>query len=277
MIKLIATDADGTLFPDCGQDLSAAYFETVQALMDRGVIFGVCSGRPASNLKRVFAPIQDQIFYITQNGAMASYQDKIVYREAIPMADTRAIVRDIRALDGCMTLYDTGEVCYFEKRDKEAYEFTRDVYHFDCELVDDLLELDTPCIKFSVYRADHVEEVTEKTFAPKWRKKMNVACAGERVVDMVPKAASKGASLAKMQALFGVSMDETLAFGDNSNDISMLNQAKYSVAVDNARQAVKDVCRYVTDRNTDDGELKVLDALLKDFDHPEAALRPFEK
>lgn len=277
MIKLIATDADGTLFPDYGQDLPVSYFDTVRVLMDHGIIFGVCSGRPASNLRKVFAPIQDQIFYITQNGAMASYKGKTIYREAIPMADSREIIRDIRALDGCMTLYDTGEMCYFEKRDEEAYQFTRDVYHFDCELVDDLLDLKAPCIKFSVYRADHVEEVTEKAFAPKWRKKMNVACAGERVVDMMPRAASKGSSLSKVQAIFGVSMEETLAFGDNSNDIDMLNQAKYSVAVDNARQEVKEVCRYVTDSNINDGELKVLKALLKDLNHPEAALRSFEK
>lgn len=277
MIKLITTDADGTLFPDFGQDLSDAYFDAMRALMARGVIFGVCSGRPKSNLKRVFAPIADDIFYVTQNGAMASYKDKVVFREEIPAADTQAIVRDIRALDGCMTLYDTGEMCYFEKQDEEAYRFTRDVYHFDCELVDDLLALDVPCIKFSVYREDHVEEVTEKEFSPKWRKKMNVACAGERVVDMMPKTASKGTALRQIQALFGVSMDETLAVGDNLNDIEMLRQAKYSVAVGNARQEVKDVCRYVTDLNTNDGELKVLQALLKDFEHPDHALKAFEK
>ena len=50
----------------------------------------------------------------------------------------------------------------------------RDVYHFDCEMVEDLLVLKQPCIKFTIYRRDHIEAVLADAFMPKWTPKLSI-------------------------------------------------------------------------------------------------------
>ena len=53
-----------------------------------------------------------------------------------------------------------------------------------------------------------------------------------------------------------------MAFGDQLNDIEMLNQAYYSFAVANAREEVKRAARFQADSNDRGGVLKILKGLL---------------
>ena len=53
-----------------------------------------------------------------------------------------------------------------------------------------------------------------------------------------------------------------MAFGDQLNDIEMLQQAYYSFAVANAREEVRKLARFQADSNKNDGVLKVLKQLL---------------
>ena len=56
---------------------------------------------------------------------------------------------------------------------------------------------------------------------------------------------SKGAALTRIQQTLGVAREETAAFGDNGNDIPMLQQAAESFAVANARDEVKAAAKHV--------------------------------
>ena len=277
MIKIFVTDVDGTLFPDGGQILSPEYFTMIREMGKKGIQFGASSGRPLANLRKVFAPVADEIFYIDENGAFASYQGKQLTLEPMTMEDSREIVRDTRKMDGCMSMYDTGEYCYFEKGDEEAFDVMKTEFHFPCKIVDDLTKLEEPCIKFTVYRRTDVEKVTEKEFNPKWRKTHQVACGGTRFMDLMNKGVTKGSALSKVQKFFGVSPEETLAFGDNINDIEMLENAKYSFAIGNARKEVKDVADYHADLNVNNGVLKVMKDILAGGDNFEESIKKYKK
>ena len=56
--------------------------------------------------------------------------------------------------------------------------------------------------------------------------------------------------------------NETLAFGDNLNDIEMLKRASHSFAVENARDEVKEAANFVAPSYKEDGVLQVLKAVL---------------
>ncbi len=89
-----------------------------------------------------------------------------------------------------------------------------------------------------------------------------VALAGERWIDITIPGASKGAALERIQNTLGISPEETAAFGDNGNDISMLKRAAESYAVANARDEVKAVAKHVLTDTSDHAVLDVLEALL---------------
>ena len=72
MIRLIATDLDGTLLEPDGT-LPDGTYETVEKLTRRGVLFTACSGRQYANLRRLFAPVARHMAFICENGALCLY------------------------------------------------------------------------------------------------------------------------------------------------------------------------------------------------------------
>ena len=72
----------------------------------------------------------------------------------------------------------------------------------------------------------------------------------------------KGKAVRTIQESLGIKMEETMAFGDQLNDIEMLNQAYYSFAVANAREEVRKAARFQADSNVRGGVLKILKGLL---------------
>ena len=263
MIKLIVTDVDGTLIPDGISILNPRYYEVIRELGKRGALFGVASGRQYASIRRLFEPVKDEIIYIAENGAFVKYGEKELLHEPMTKEDSEAIVRDTRKMPGCQCLYDTRYMSYYEKGGEEVYHLMKDHYKYDCCLVDDLLSLTEPCIKYSVYRATKIEEVTEKEFNPKWSKTHQVACGGTRFMDLVNKNVNKGIALGKIQDYFGIKKEETAAVGDNINDLEMLSQASFSFAIGNAREEVKEAARFLADTNQNDGVLKVLETILE--------------
>ena len=57
MIKLIATDIDGTLVKDGTLMINPEYMTVIEQLTQKGILFVVCSGRQFSSEKKLFASI----------------------------------------------------------------------------------------------------------------------------------------------------------------------------------------------------------------------------
>ena len=57
MIRLIASDLDGTLLQNGAQVLSPEIFKLIPALKKKGIHFIAASGRQYANLRRLFAPL----------------------------------------------------------------------------------------------------------------------------------------------------------------------------------------------------------------------------
>lgn len=72
----------------------------------------------------------------------------------------------------------------------------------------------------------------------------------------------KGVSLEKYAEIQGVSLTETMAIGDNFNDISMMQKAGIAVAMDNAPDEIKGYCHWVTESNNEDGVGIAIEKLL---------------
>ena len=67
--------------------------------------------------------------------------------------------------------------------------------------------------------------------------------------------------LKELMEMYGFAPEEVIAIGDNMNDMGMLTCIPNSVAIGNARQEIKDVCKYVADTNANDGVLQILKKL----------------
>lgn len=82
-------------------------------------------------------------------------------------------------------------------------------------------------------------------------------------MDIVSKETNKGKGLKIVAEDMGISLDEIIAFGDNENDLSMLEEVIYSVAMGNSLDIVKEKVRYVGKTNNESGVAKFLNLFLK--------------
>lgn len=112
------------------------------------------------------------------------------------------------------------------------FHWLRVSYGYDIREVPEMLKLkDQQIIKFSVYHQNACEEMCAPLFTPAWKDKTVMAAAGKEWMDCTPIGSGKGPALAFLQKYLGISPEETCTFGDNLNDIEMLQNAGFSYAV----------------------------------------------
>ena len=107
---------------------------------------------------------------------------------------------------------------------------------------------------------DMIRQLGERELIPAWRDLVQVCVAGEEWVDFMDSSVDKGNALRWLQERFGIRPEETMAFGDNTNDIGLMRAAYYSYAVENARPEVKAAARFSCPSWTEKGVWKAVRA-----------------
>ena len=87
----------------------------------------------------------------------------------------------------------------------------------------------------------------------------SLVLSGDGWVDLTGKGISKGYGLERVCRHYGITMEETIVFGDYLNDLDMLRLTPNSYAMANAHQEVKKACMNVTRfTNNEDGVVREL-------------------
>ena len=76
MIRLIATDIDGTLVKDSTPEIYPEMLEFIREWTDRGGYFCVASGRQYYSIAHMFQQVADRLVYVAENGAHVRYLDQ---------------------------------------------------------------------------------------------------------------------------------------------------------------------------------------------------------
>lgn len=270
MIKLIASDIDGTLLPEGHDKLNPQLFDVILRLKEKGILFAAASGRQYSSMRRLFEPVANEMIFICENGSNVICRGYEMSSTVLNRKDAEELVRYMRSLKGCCLTASTKESMYVEDQDEDFLRLLRDGYHNDIRVVPDVLSEPIDIIKTSIYKKDGVKDIAEEVIR-RWKGKFNTVVAGEPWIDFMDYQADKGNALKKIQETLHIQKEETMAFGDNDNDIGMIRAAGESYAVANAREGVKKAARHLADENIHDGVLKVLKGLLEKLEEKQDA------
>ncbi|MDY2700102.1 MAG: HAD family hydrolase [Lachnospiraceae bacterium] len=241
MIKLIASDVDGTLIKDSTPDLYPEMVETIKRLKEEGILFCAASGRQYASLKNVFREVVDDIAYIAENGAHIRYQHKNISVTPMKQEHIEGIMEMLRPYYGeCETMISTVNGALVESKNKEFIDLLTYGYHNDFRQVKDVLAEKEEIIKIAVYRKGSIRELGTSRFIPEWNGQVKACMAGEEWVDFMDSSVDKGKGLKILENYLGITREETMAFGDNNNDIGMMKAAGISYAVDTAVEEVKE-------------------------------------
>ncbi|MEE0419268.1 MAG: Cof-type HAD-IIB family hydrolase [Lachnospiraceae bacterium] len=262
MIKLIASDIDGTLLVEGSDALNPEIFQVIRGLKEKDVIFAAASGRQYASIRHLFDPVANDMIFIADNGSNIICRGYEMHASLMEREVLCELVEEVRGMADCYLVLSSrqGE-SYLESYTEELMELLVNGYHNKVNLVEDLLKEPVEYIKCSIYKKENIRQLAHGLIE-KYRDRLNVAVAGEIWLDFMDRDADKGNAIRTIQKSLRIRPEETMVFGDNMNDIGMMRAAGESYAVANAQQAVKEAAKHIAQANIHDGVLKVMKKVL---------------
>ena len=119
-----------------------------------------------------------------------------------------------------------------------------------------------PCVKIVGIGEEREIRGTRSELESLFEGKLYVTQSSFDLVEFLHPAVSKGNALKVIAAELNIRPEEIVAFGDNHNDIGMLQFAGLGIAMGNAHEEVKSMADYVTSSNAEDGVAKAIEELV---------------
>ena len=258
MIKLIASDIDGTLVPDGTAKIDVRMYDIIRRLKEHGIIYVGASGRQFASMVRLFQPVSEDIYYITEGGTVTRDTKQVYDMHVFDRDVLMQMIKDVKRLPDCDIMLSGRDTAYCEDK-SEMFYWMRDSYRFDIKVLGDFeTHLTDEIVKLSIYHKDNAEAIVNEWFTDMWKDSFKIASAGVMWMDVTGKHADKGNALKKLQSILNISREETMAFGDNLNDLGLLKAAEESYAIGSARDEVKAAAKHVAPPLSEYGETQVL-------------------
>ena len=279
-MKCIATDMDGTLLNE-HQMVSDENRKAMEAVRDRGGQVIVATGRSYKEARFALDEINFHCPIISLNGA-AVFNKEGSLVDSNPMKQESLVetVKLLEEMDLYFEMYTNRGT--FSKNPEKAIDSLVDIFlsaNPDQE-EDKVREFAEGRIKFGFLFAtdDYFQLINEEdieiykilVFSSDMNKLKNtgtilgemegltVTSSGKGNIEINQSCVSKGIALEKLLEKLRIPLEETIAVGDNFNDVSMFEKAGMSVAMGNASDEIKGLCKDVTLTNEEDGVAHII-------------------
>lgn len=249
MIKLIASDLDGTLLQGGAQQLTPNALDLIHKLTKKGIRFVSASGRQYDNQRRVFEPIKDEISYIAENGSICVHQGEVISRTVIERSLVQRIISEIRKQDHFEIVVSREDCCFIEDRDPAFVDLIVNVMHNTTKVVKDLAAVDGDILKVAICNmtdGPHIIDKYLKHLQDLFADEIKVVTSGNVWIDFIAPGSNKGTALLELLSRFQIKPSECIAFGDQYNDVEMLQLVGESYAMSNAAPGISYYSTYVT-------------------------------
>ena len=275
MIKLIASDMDGTLL-NHNHKIPKENVELINYAKNQGIEFIVATGRayyealPALNEENINCDV------ISFNGGIV-YDKNSNIISITPMLpkDLYYTIEILKSFDISYQLY-TKNTIYTKsiETDINAYidlirsnGYDPDVEHLRAEAQQKLdvgyitevenIELylnekENPSIKIIAISND-ISKLKNAAKLLSENKSISVTSSGANNIEIMHKNATKGEALKEIAKIYGINLENAVAIGDNLNDQAMLDIVGYSVAMKNGNTILKEQAKYVTEKTNSEG------------------------
>lgn len=248
MIKMVASDLDGTLLIGGRQTLPEEIFPLVKELKKMGILFVAASGRQYANMRNLFAPVKDEMAFISENGGLAVQNEKLLYCDSFDKELVREIIQVIWEKPGAEFSCSTKDFYYIMPKTEHYRHLMIEEVKNQCKIIKSFDEITEPCMKVAVYEREGMTEESIQYWRERFKDRCTVVTSGFAWVDFVPFTTNKAKGIRKYQELLGIGPDECMAFGDEYNDIEMMKSVKYSFAMKHAKPGVKAAAFYETEK-----------------------------
>lgn len=248
MIKLIATDMDGTLLNN-HKEISENTYQIIQEILDRNIVFVAISGRSLNNIKYAFNKFHNEIVFASDNGAQIAYPSS---KKEITELDSKLISEVCKiAIENNVNLSLNGvEHTYIFKRKDNVYKTVLHSFGINPIEIEDLSDIKEKVVKITIYEPRGSEKYALSLF--KHIPNSLVIVSGDIWLDISNDNCNKGEALKKILYQYNIKKEECIVFGDHLNDESLFKNAGKSYAMKNAHPKLKEIASEVCEYNNDE-------------------------
>lgn len=254
--KLIFVDGDGTLLCRDGSVTEENRAAITKAL-EQGHQVAVTTGRSIQGAR----PILEALGVAGGGVYLLAYQGSVLYdwgrksvlhRDGIP---GRKVMELMAALDeagiyahtfsdeGILTLRESEELEVYSRQTPEAHQVLKDLRELENGVYPKVMAMD--------FHSDRKLLAFQKVYAPWEADSLNSFFSAACYLEYCKKGCNKGTGLRRLAELLNWPIADTIAVGDERNDISMIQAAGLGVAMENARPEVKAAAGFVTEHDCD--------------------------
>ena len=286
MIKLIASDMDGTLLNE-KHKIDKETVVAIKKAEEAGIVFAISTGREYETVESLLKENNIKCQCVLMNGAEYRDEDGNILEEInieqkaatkiIHILQEEKVTARIFTNKGIYTT-DTEEKALKEMvyrtlsfnpdfTQEEAIEFAKvQPYFTQLNYISDLDEFINSNIEIRKFVAFH----NDTELINKMKKIIGeiegiaVSSSFRDNIEVTHITAQKGIILAKVAKKMGFEKNEVLVLGDSFNDYSMFTEFTESVAMGNAIPEIKEIAKYITDTNNNLGVAKAIYRVLEE-------------
>ncbi|BFU59556.1 MULTISPECIES: Cof-type HAD-IIB family hydrolase [Rodentibacter] len=258
MYKAVFSDFDGTLLTS-DHKISPRTLRAIQRITQNGVPFVPISARSPLGILPYAKQIENYNVIVAFSGAL------ILDRNLNALYSVNISTEDIQEINRVLTAYPEVGVNYYTNDDCVARDVNNKWVVFERGVTG--IQID-PYDESAVYSPHKIQIIGEpneiieienrlKTDFPH----LSICRSHPSFLEVMHESATKGNAVCFLENYFNVKMEEVIAFGDNFNDLDMLQNVGLGVAMGNAPEEIKQVANRVTATNNEDGLALILEEI----------------
>ncbi len=259
MIKLIATDIDGTIFiPE--KEFTSGVKDCINKLSQAGIKVVLVTGRMNAAASKIAKDLGLITPVVSYQGGLVVENGKTLYERYLTQEQTERILEwaGINGENIHINLYND-DILYSEA---DCYEVQRYCNN---------LHTEHTVKKFSEIKKDKINKLLAIDYSnpdriTRYEKELQNIFPDLYIVKSTPyflefsnPEASKKCAVEFLQNYWGLKKEEILTIGDQNNDIALLQAGGIKVAMGNATEELKAIADYVTDSVYEDGFVKAME------------------
>ncbi|REJ09985.1 Cof-type HAD-IIB family hydrolase [Halobacillus trueperi] len=232
-IKLIALDLDGTTVNHEGE-VSEANTAAIKKAKEKGIHVVLSTGRSLSRCRNIAEDLGRSSYIVTINGGE-------IYDHDFNLVEQNRL--EHKHVERLWELKEEHGLYFWSSTVQGLYNTQNP---FDQEIVD----YDWLKFGFDIEDDEVRQVILDEVNA---NQDLEVTNSSPTNIEINPVGVNKAAALLKVCQWLDLEMDQVMAVGDSMNDIAMIREAGFGVAMGNAQEPVKKEADFVTASNKEDG------------------------
>ena len=270
---MICIDMDGTLL-NSHHEVSARNKEAIKRAIEKGVVVAITTGRIFRSAKIYADLLGIKTPIVASNGGFIKEQDKdeVIYKSALTY-------NELKKIDSVIKKYDLN--VYYNLYDGIILEKTLDENHAykqankrakseeDKITIRENVDIDKAfkehegdVLKAICIENENVEGLNRAKEELKAIEGLEVVSSWSNNFEVMPKGTCKWSGIKQLAKILGIKEEEVICIGDSENDLSMIQNAGFGIAMGNGRDDVKAAAKYITDDNEHDGVGKAIEKIV---------------